>query len=118
MLSPTVLALLLYCHDGDTCRFLVHGKSTPVRFMGIDAPEIGRGARCAAEQSGAVKARDRLLVLLHTGERIELEVHGKDKYRRTLARVLVDGQDVGQELVQEGLVRRYTGGKRRPWCEK
>lgn len=37
----------------------------------------------------------------------------KDKYGRTLARVLVDGRDIGEILIEEGLARP-SKGKREP----
>ncbi len=30
------------CHDGDTCRVLVNGKSLKIRFAGIDTPELSQ----------------------------------------------------------------------------
>lgn len=39
----------------------------------------------------------------------------KDRYGRTLGRVLVDGVDVGELLISEGLARRWDG-RRHPWC--
>ncbi len=39
----------------------------------------------------------------------------KDRYGRTLATVSVDGQDVGEILIAEGLARPWTG-HRQPWC--
>lgn len=106
------------CHDGDTCRFVPSsGGVLVVRIMGIDAPEIDKGARCSAEQALAVKARDRLLDLLRAAKEITLDRHGQDRYQRTLAYVLADGKDVGKVLVAEGLARPYNGkGKRIGWC--
>ncbi|PAP96113.1 thermonuclease family protein [Mesorhizobium wenxiniae] len=40
----------------------------------------------------------------------------KDRYGRTLATIEVDGRDVGDILIGEGLARPWTG-KRRPWCD-
>ena len=39
----------------------------------------------------------------------------EDSYGRKLRIVLVDGRSVGERLVDEGLARRYAGG-RRSWC--
>ncbi|WP_298966718.1 thermonuclease family protein [uncultured Roseibium sp.] len=41
--------------------------------------------------------------------------NGKDKYGRTLARVLVNGNDVSQILINEGLARPWRR-HREPWC--
>jgi endonuclease YncB( thermonuclease family) len=38
-----------------------------------------------------------------------------DRYGRTLARVLVDGEDVGCLLIKERYARHWTG-RREDWC--
>lgn len=38
---------------------------------------------------------------------VDLEVRGRDKYGRTLARVMSNGQDIGEQLVNEGLAWHY-----------
>ena len=35
---------------------------------------------------------------------------------RVDATVIADGADVGKVLIEEGLARPYSGGKRRGWC--
>ena len=42
-------------------------------------------------------------------------VRDRDVYRRLLRNVAVDGQDVGEALIADGVAREYAGG-RRPWC--
>jgi endonuclease YncB( thermonuclease family) len=95
-------------HDGDT--FIVNRER--IRIMDIDTPEMN--GKCAAETALAVKARDRLRVLLNSGK---LVVHrqGKDRYGRTLAVVTVAGRSVGDQLVGAGLARTWSG-RREPWC--
>ncbi len=39
----------------------------------------------------------------------------KDPNGRLLRNVAVDGKDVGETLIREGLARAYAGGKR-GWC--
>ena len=65
--------------------------------------------RCPAESALAVQARERLVTLLR-GRELVLERRGADRYGRTLARL----GDVGEQLVREGLARRW--GDRRGWC--
>lgn len=95
--------------DGDTF-WLADEK---IRIESIDAPETDQ-AKCAAERVQGEAAKRRLRSLLNSGP-IYVQRTGTDRYRRTLARVLVNGIDVGEVMVGEGLVRRYEGG-RRPWC--
>jgi micrococcal nuclease len=46
----------------------------------------------------------------------EIRRVGIDKYGRTLAYVLVDGKDLGNEMVSRGLARVWTG-RRLSWCQ-
>lgn len=119
MLATTLLALSLAVSvvDGDT--ITVGGET--IRIANIDAPETGR-AKCDAERRlGKVAARRTAAIIaagpvvLHRGD----PTSGRkvDRYGRTLATVSVNGKDVGETLVAEGLARRWEG-KRRPWCEK
>lgn len=39
----------------------------------------------------------------------------RDRYGRTLAYVVVDGRDLGELLVAQGLARRWTG-RCQSWC--
>jgi endonuclease YncB( thermonuclease family) len=45
-----------------------------------------------------------------------LESGKLDRYGRTLASVTVNGRDVGEILIGEGLARPYQGGRRGSWC--
>jgi endonuclease YncB( thermonuclease family) len=94
--------------DGDT--FWLAGEK--IRLADIDTPEIN--GKCASENQKARKARDRLRMLLNSGE---MTVHrdGKDRYGRTLAVVTVAGRSVGDQLVGAGLARTWSG-RREPWC--
>lgn len=89
--------------DGDT----VWINREKIRLLDIDAPEMN--GKCPAERAMAIRARDRLVQLLRAG-RITIARDGVDRYGRTLARL----GDVGQQLVREGLARRW--GDRRGWC--
>lgn len=109
-------ALVESVHDGDTIRAMVEGRSERIRLLGIDTPEIGDRARCAAEQAGAVRARDRLRALIAAAKDRQLCPDGRDKYDRILASLMLDGADASELLIDEGLGRPYAGGKRAGWC--
>ena len=94
-------------HDGDS---IVHQRER-IRIANIDTPELD--GRCPAERQLAIRARNALLALLQPGYRIHRT--GRDRYNRTLARVTVNGRDVGTTLVSMGLARKWTG-RRMPWC--
>ncbi len=96
--------------DGDTIR--LDGET--IRLRGLDAPELH--GRCAAEITLAIRAAERLRALVARG--VEIDRHGQDRYRRTLATVRTSqGRDVAMILIQEGLARPYDGrGQRQGWC--
>ena len=106
-MKAILLALSLVVVDGDTFRY--NGEA--IRILGLDTPEM-RG-KCPSERRLALKAKNRLRVLLQG--QIRLERRGKGRYGRTLAHVYANGVDVAQVLITEGLGRPYNGG-RRPWC--
>lgn len=94
--------------DGDTIK--VGGVT--VRLHGIDAPEMdqmcgGDGApawACGAWVRGELRAR-------LDGRRVTCQPIETDRYGRTVAKCFVDGQDIGQQMVRDGLAfafRRYS----------
>lgn len=97
--------------DGDT---LAYGRER-IRLENVDAPET-HPCRCPSECELGHKATaftqeavDGSTVTIERRER-------KDQYGRTIARVYVDGRDLGQMLIEAGLARRWRG-RREPWCE-
>lgn len=113
------LALVLLVTDGDTFRARVEiwpgiETVTAVRIRGIDTPEL-RG-KCPAEREQAIAARERLRTLLAAGP-VQLSQVEPDKFAgRVDATVTVNGRELGQVLVSEGLARPYAGGTRQGWC--
>jgi micrococcal nuclease len=86
--------------DGDTLRAIDQGKTErKVRLVGIDAPEIG--------QAFGTKARDGLTAIVK-GKSVEVHADSEDRYGRTLARLVVGGQDVNLAMVAEGLAWHFT----------
>ena len=84
------------------------------RLLAIDTPEIG-GAECGRERRMALAARDRLVLLLQAGYR--LESSGKtDRYGRNLVTIaLADGRDAGAVLLSEGLAQPWPN-RGNIWC--
>lgn len=100
--------------DGDT--FRLAGQS--IRIMDIDAPET-HPSRCAREADLGGRATERLIELLNAGDwhlqRSPTDHRNTDRYGRKLRLVIGPGGSIGQQIVDEGLARAWTG-KRRPWC--
>ncbi len=102
--------------DGDTVAMACRGLgSFRARLMGHDTPETYR-ARCRAELALGQRATARLRQLLAGAEDIAFSFHGTDRYGRMLTRLRIDGRDVGQRLISEGLAVQYSGGRRIDWC--
>ena len=56
--------------------------------------------------------------ILKSAEHITLKNMERGKYFRIAADVLVDGEDLGNMLIEAGLAVRYDGGKKiHKWCD-
>ena len=98
--------------DGDT--IAVGDKRH--RLIGFDTPETYR-ARCKEELRLGQRAKARLEQLVEEHGGISLQSKSRrDKYGRILSVASINGADVAQILISEGLARPYSGGKRSPWC--
>ena len=98
------VATVTHVSDGDTVWVKPPWGGPPiqVRVQGIDAPEVCQPFGPQARQ--ALQRR-----LLHRPVRVT--ERGRDDYSRTLARLQVQGQDVGGWLVSEGLAWSYRYGR-------
>jgi endonuclease YncB( thermonuclease family) len=74
----------------------------------VDTPETTFGwYRCDAELERGLLAAKRLAEILDSGA-IDIEfATRRDRYKRRLARLTVDGRDVGEILIGERLAVRY-----------
>ena len=87
-----------------------------IRLVGFGTPETFY-ADCANEKARGDAATARLRQLISAAGTLQLFIQDeRDRYGRGLGSLLVDGQDVGDVLISEGLARRYSGGRRRGWC--
>jgi micrococcal nuclease len=102
-------ANVIEVYDGDTvtldvdfgCNIWQHDKKC--RLYGIDTPEL-RGSK--EEKAKGRKSRDRLRELI-LGEAVFIKTH-KDKtgkYGRLLVTIYIDGVDINDLLVKEGLAK-------------
>lgn len=99
--------------DGDT--FDIH-TGERVRAFGYDTPESYRPA-CEDEAELAHTATITAQRLIDHAAVVTIDRVGRlDRYHRTLARIYVDGHDLGDILIQAGLARPYEGGLRQGWC--
>lgn len=108
--------------DGDTFSANVNldadtTVSVRVRLRNVDTPEMN--GDCEYERARAIAARDRLAEIIPVGSMVELSNVKDDKYLgRIDANVKnANGADVGEILIREKFGRKYSGGKRKPWCK-
>ena len=91
--------------DGDTIEVLNEHHADRIRLSGIDCPEKGQAYGKIAKQATSA---------LVFGKEVTLLTHGKDKYGRTLADVVLkDGTNVNHMLVRAGWCwwyRKYAPG--------
>jgi len=110
VLASAAALCVAYVHDGDSIRAC---DGERIRLAEIDAPEMPGSPRCQEGGNGwcdyelAVKSRDALEAFLHTGQPI-IERVGKDRYGRTLAKILVNGEDAGEALKLLELAKAYV----------
>lgn len=120
--SYAVPARVDYIFDGDTFSAQVMLEkdveiTVRVRLINIDTPEMN--AKCKAEKVMAQSAKDLLKTILPRGVVVDLQNIKDDKYlgRINANVILPNGRDVGLVMVDSGLARPYSGGKRRSWCK-
>ena len=118
--TSAVPASFGFCYAGGGTNCVVDGdtfyvNSIKIRIADIDAPET-HPSRCTEEDRLGRAATNRLQELLNSGT-ITLSSIDRDEdvYHRKLRNVAVNGTDVGETLISEGLARRYIRGKL-PWC--
>ena len=95
-------ATVVKVHDGDTITVssLFRSFVFPIRFLGIDAPEMNAGGEKARDW-----LRERILnkdvkVLIDRNKRV-------GKFGRLLGRIFHNGLDVGDEMLRNGLVTTF-----------
>jgi endonuclease YncB( thermonuclease family) len=100
--GETVDARQVYVIDGDTIAL----ARERIRLLAIDAPET-RDARCERERVAGYETKARVVDLLRFGRSVDIRRQGHVRYGRTLAHILIDGRDLGEQLVREKLALPY-----------
>ena len=118
--GTVIVSKVISVYDGDTFRVDIDslppivGKNIPIRLNGVDTPEIQ--GKCQYEKDLALKARDFVRNKLANAKEIKLTNLQRGKYFRVVANVLLDGVSLEQELLENKLAYKYTGGKKSSWC--
>lgn len=105
-----------YVYDGDTIAIACGEVRETARLVGFDTPET-KSPSCAEEAEHGRLATRRLREISQSGD-VSFSGSSRDKYGRLLVTMRVDGIDVRDPLIAEGLAVRYDGGSRINWCER
>ena len=119
--GTVTVSKVISVYDGDTFRVDIDslppivGKNIPIRLNGVDTPEIQ--GKCQYEKDLALKARNFVRDKLANAKEIKLTKLQRGKYFRVVADVMIDGVSLEQELLDNKLAYKYTGGKKSSWCD-
>ena len=92
------------------------GEKISIRVNGIDTPEIK--GKCEKEKYDAQQAQQMVADILKDAEQIDLKNMERGKYFRIAADIIVDGESLGDMLIEAGMAVMYDGGmKTHKWCE-
>lgn len=92
-------ARVVSVHDGDSLQVRdLHGRRHRIRLAFIDAPEL----RQAYGQASGHALRRRLL-----GQQVQVAVLAEDRYRRSVAQIYLQGEDMGLWQLQQGAAWHY-----------
>lgn len=122
VLAGPVRAQAVLVTDGDTVQVVAetlpgYFVSTDIRISGVDTPEKGGKAKCDSEAARAVSASAATRQLVQ-GRAVVLYDVKFDKYggRMVAGMRTLDGRDVAQNLITQGLANPYDGGTKQSWC--
>lgn len=113
------VAQIVSVYDGDTfkCHLTnyppIIGNSISIRVFGVDCPE--KKDKRPEMKKLAKEARDYTYKRLMEAKSIKLVDIQRGKYFRIVAKVLIDGSDLGQELIKLGYAKPYFGGTKEEW---
>lgn len=122
-LSNEMLLPIVGGVDGDTIKTRIDALPCPlckvsIRLRGIDTPEKGHRAKCAKEANLALHASKMTKDMIGSATLMTVRNPDWDKYGgRIDGEVIINGLNVGNELIANGLARPYTGkGPKPDWC--
>lgn len=107
VLAEVIQGKVIHIADGDTLTiFTKNNQQIKVRLSGIDAPE-------KAQPFG--KKSKQFLARLAFQKQATVNVETKDRYRRSIGKVVIEGVDINSELIRQGMAwvyRKYTNDKK------
>ena len=99
-------ALVVKVHDGDTITLRTEFRDFdfPLRLLDIDAPEMNEGGKEARDWLNTMIFLRNIYVLIDKNQRV-------GKYGRLLGKVFYGGLDVGEQMLNMGLVTTFEQQK-------
>ncbi len=97
--AATLQGRIVAISDGDTVTVLdASNTKTKIRLVGIDAPE--------KKQAFGSRSKESLSALVFNRQ-VTVEYEKKDRYGRTVGKILVNGVDANLEQVKSGMAWHY-----------
>lgn len=122
--GATYEATVLRVNDGDTVVISAPYLPAPlkpelaVRIYGVDTPEKGHRAQCAAEDARGQLATKFTKQAVAQSMHRQVTLYAWDKFGgRVLGDVLLDGRSLRAMLIEQGLAREYYGDAKQSWCQ-
>lgn len=114
---------ILRVSDGDTIVIAAPFLPAPlkpelaVRIFGVDTPEKGFRAKCAAEDQRGQAASAFTKKMVETAKSRQVTLYAWDKFGgRVLGDIILDGKSVRAGLIANGFAREYYGEAKGSWC--
>ena len=114
---------ILRVSDGDTIVIAAPFLPAPlkpelaVRIFGVDTPEKGFRAKCAAEDQRGQAASAFTKKMVETSKSRQVTLYAWDKFGgRVLGDIILDGKSVRAGLIANGFAREYYGEAKGSWC--
>jgi endonuclease YncB( thermonuclease family) len=116
-------AQIVRVSDGDTIVIAAPFLPAPlkpelaVRIYGVDTPEKGFRGQCDSEKQRGEAASVFTKQLVTASTQRQVVLYGWDKFGgRVLGDIVLNGQSLRTQLIQNGFAREYYGEAKQSWC--
>jgi endonuclease YncB( thermonuclease family) len=117
-------AQIIRVSDGDTIVIAAPFLPAPlkpelaVRIFGVDTPEKGFRGQCESEKQRGEAASVFTKQLVTASTQRQVVLYGWDKFGgRVLGDIILNGQSLRTQLIQNGFAREYYGDAKQSWCQ-
>jgi endonuclease YncB( thermonuclease family) len=117
-------AQIVRVSDGDTIVIAAPFLPAPlkpelaVRIFGVDTPEKGFRGQCESEKQRGEAASVFTKQLVAASTQRQVVLYSWDKFGgRVLGDIILNGQSLRTQLIQNGFAREYYGDAKQSWCQ-